>query len=72
MLLVEQNTRLALAATQRVYLIEKGVIKHEGALERPGSTTRRCATATSGCETGAGRVLHVGTGPTNMQPGGCI
>src|SRR6185295_2687291 len=28
-LLVEQNTRLALAATQRVYLIEKGVIKHE-------------------------------------------
>jgi branched-chain amino acid transport system ATP-binding protein len=30
-LLVEQNTRLALAATQRVYLIEKGAIKHEGA-----------------------------------------
>jgi len=30
-LLVEQNTRLALAATQRVYLIEKGGIKHEGA-----------------------------------------
>jgi branched-chain amino acid transport system ATP-binding protein len=29
-LLVEQNTRLALAATQRVYLIEKGAIKHEG------------------------------------------
>jgi len=29
-LLVEQNTRLALGATQRVYLIEKGVIKHEG------------------------------------------
>ena len=29
-LLVEQNTRLALAATQRVYLIEKGVIRHEG------------------------------------------
>src|SRR5215470_10760476 len=29
-LLVEQNTRLALEATQRVYLIEKGVIKHEG------------------------------------------
>jgi branched-chain amino acid transport system ATP-binding protein len=29
-LLVEQNTRLALDATQRVYLIEKGVIKHEG------------------------------------------
>ena len=28
-LLVEQNTRLALHATQRVYLIEKGVIKHE-------------------------------------------
>src|SRR5580765_815441 len=28
-LLVEQNTRLALAATQRVYVIEKGVIKHE-------------------------------------------
>ena len=28
-LLVEQNTRLALAATQRVYFIEKGVIKHE-------------------------------------------
>jgi branched-chain amino acid transport system ATP-binding protein len=28
-LLVEQNTRLALSATQRVYLIEKGVIKHE-------------------------------------------
>ena len=27
---VEQNTRLALQATQRVYLIEKGVIKHEG------------------------------------------
>jgi branched-chain amino acid transport system ATP-binding protein len=30
-LLVEQNTRLALDATQRVYLIEKGVIRHEGA-----------------------------------------
>ena len=30
-LLIEQNTRLALAATQRVYLIEKGAIKHEGA-----------------------------------------
>jgi branched-chain amino acid transport system ATP-binding protein len=29
-LLVEQNTRLALAATQRVYLMEKGVIRHEG------------------------------------------
>jgi branched-chain amino acid transport system ATP-binding protein len=29
-LLVEQNTRLAVAATQRVYLIEKGAIKHEG------------------------------------------
>jgi branched-chain amino acid transport system ATP-binding protein len=29
-LLVEQNTRLALEATQRVYLIEKGAIKHEG------------------------------------------
>ncbi|HXJ79082.1 MAG TPA: ABC transporter ATP-binding protein [Candidatus Methylomirabilis sp.] len=28
-LLVEQNTRLALEATDRVYLIEKGVIKHE-------------------------------------------
>lgn len=28
-LLVEQNTRLALEATQRVYLIEKGMIKHE-------------------------------------------
>ncbi|HVQ77652.1 MAG TPA: ABC transporter ATP-binding protein [Candidatus Binatia bacterium] len=28
-LLVEQNTRLALDATQRVYLIEKGVIRHE-------------------------------------------
>jgi len=28
-LLVEQNTRLALQATQRVYLIEKGMIKHE-------------------------------------------
>jgi len=28
-LLVEQNTRLALEATQRVYLIEKGLIKHE-------------------------------------------
>jgi len=30
-LLVEQNTRLALGATQRVYLIEKGAIKHAGA-----------------------------------------
>jgi branched-chain amino acid transport system ATP-binding protein len=29
-LLVEQNTRLALEATQRVYVIEKGAIKHEG------------------------------------------
>jgi branched-chain amino acid transport system ATP-binding protein len=29
-LLVEQNTRLALEATRRVYLIEKGAIKHEG------------------------------------------
>jgi len=29
-LLVEQNTKLALEATQRVYLIEKGAIKHEG------------------------------------------
>jgi branched-chain amino acid transport system ATP-binding protein len=29
-LLVEQNTKLALDATQRVYLIEKGAIKHEG------------------------------------------
>jgi branched-chain amino acid transport system ATP-binding protein len=28
-LLVEQNTRLALATTQRAYLIEKGVIRHE-------------------------------------------
>jgi len=28
-LLVEQNTRLALEATQRVYVIEKGMIKHE-------------------------------------------
>jgi branched-chain amino acid transport system ATP-binding protein len=28
-LLVEQNTKLALEATQRVYLIEKGAIKHE-------------------------------------------
>jgi len=28
-LLVEQNTRLALESTQRVYLIEKGTIKHE-------------------------------------------
>jgi len=28
-LLVEQNTRLALSATQRVYLSEKGVLKHE-------------------------------------------
>jgi len=26
---VEQNTRLALEATQRVYVIEKGMIKHE-------------------------------------------
>jgi ABC-type branched-subunit amino acid transport system ATPase component len=25
-----QNTKLALDATQRVYLIEKGVIRHEG------------------------------------------
>ena len=29
-LLVEQNTRLALGATQRVYFIEKGAIRHEG------------------------------------------
>src|SRR5262249_11784524 len=29
-LLVEQNTKLALDATQRVYLIEKGVIRHQG------------------------------------------
>jgi branched-chain amino acid transport system ATP-binding protein len=29
-LLVEQNTKLALAATQRVYFLEKGAIKHEG------------------------------------------
>ncbi|HET8532896.1 MAG TPA: ABC transporter ATP-binding protein, partial [Methylomirabilota bacterium] len=28
-LLVEQNTRLALEATSRVYVIEKGTIKHE-------------------------------------------
>jgi branched-chain amino acid transport system ATP-binding protein len=28
-LLVEQNTRLALGSTQRVYVIEKGMIKHE-------------------------------------------
>jgi branched-chain amino acid transport system ATP-binding protein len=28
-LLVEQNTRLALESTQRVYVIEKGMIKHE-------------------------------------------
>jgi branched-chain amino acid transport system ATP-binding protein len=28
-LLVEQNTRLALEATRRAYVIEKGVIKHE-------------------------------------------
>ena len=28
-LLVEHNTRLALEATQRVYVIEKGMIKHE-------------------------------------------
>jgi branched-chain amino acid transport system ATP-binding protein len=30
LLMVEQNTKLALEATQRVYLIEKGAIKHEG------------------------------------------
>jgi branched-chain amino acid transport system ATP-binding protein len=29
-LLVEQNTRLALASTQRTYFLEKGAIKHEG------------------------------------------
>jgi branched-chain amino acid transport system ATP-binding protein len=29
-LLVEQNTKLALDATQRVYLIEKGIIRYEG------------------------------------------
>ena len=29
-LLVEQNTKLALEATQRVYFIEKGAIRHEG------------------------------------------
>jgi branched-chain amino acid transport system ATP-binding protein len=29
-LLVEQNTKLALGATQRVYFVEKGAIKHEG------------------------------------------
>ncbi len=30
-LLVEQNTKIALEASRRTYLIEKGVIKHEGA-----------------------------------------
>ena len=52
-LLVEQNTRLALEATQRVYLIEKGVIKHEGR-SSDLRTTPPCASAISGCETGAG------------------
>jgi branched-chain amino acid transport system ATP-binding protein len=32
-LLVEQNTKLALGATQRVYFVEKGAIKHEGRSE---------------------------------------
>jgi branched-chain amino acid transport system ATP-binding protein len=43
-LLVEQNTRLALEATQRVYLIEKGVIKHEASsaeLARDAETRHR-------------------------------
>ncbi len=43
-LLVEQNTRLALESTQRVYLIEKGVIKHEarsGELARDAETRHR-------------------------------
>jgi branched-chain amino acid transport system ATP-binding protein len=40
-LLVEQNTRLALEATQRVYLIEKGAIKHES----PSSDLRNDAAA---------------------------
>ena len=48
-LLVEQNTRLALEATQRVYLIEKGVIKHEARSPIWRATPRR-ATATWGCE----------------------
>lgn len=39
-LLVEQNTRLALASTQRVYVIEKGAIRHEG----PSSDLRDDAT----------------------------
>jgi branched-chain amino acid transport system ATP-binding protein len=41
-LLVEQNTKLALAATQRVYLIEKGIIRHEGtsAALKADATTR--------------------------------
>ena len=38
-LLVEQNTRLALQATQRVYLIEKGAIKHEGRSAALGEDT---------------------------------
>jgi branched-chain amino acid transport system ATP-binding protein len=43
-LLVEQNTKLALDATQRVYLIEKGVIRYEGAstvLKRDAATRLR-------------------------------
>lgn len=43
-LLVEQNTKLALEATQRVYLIEKGVIKHAGSsaeLKRDADVRRR-------------------------------
>ena len=39
-LLVEQNTRLALQSTQRVYVIEKGAIRHEG----PSSALRADAT----------------------------
>jgi branched-chain amino acid transport system ATP-binding protein len=43
-LLVEQNTKLALAATQRVYFLEKGAIKHEGRsseLQRDASVRMR-------------------------------
>jgi len=39
-LLVEQNTRLALESTSRVYVIEKGAIRHEG----PSSDLRNDAT----------------------------
>lgn len=39
-LLVEQNTRLALESTQRVYVIEKGAIRHDG----PSSDLRNDAT----------------------------